>query len=130
MQQDVRVTLKEIAPIKRTKSSDIGRIIEGEGQRILDAIPNDHGVVTLDVCGEQWSTLQLAQQLLKWQSDGRDYSFLIGGADGLSVDCQRRADQTWSLSRLTLPHPLARVVVCEALYRAWSVNKNHPYHRE
>lgn len=130
MQQDVKVTLKEIAPIKRTKSSDIGRTIELEGQRILDAIPKDHGVIMLDVCGRQWSTVELSQRLLKWQSDGRDYSLIIGGADGLSSECQQRAEQAWSLSRLTLPHPLARVVVCEALYRAWSVNQNHPYHRE
>ncbi|MCP4062098.1 MAG: 23S rRNA (pseudouridine(1915)-N(3))-methyltransferase RlmH, partial [Gammaproteobacteria bacterium] len=67
--------------------------------------------------------------LENWQQDGRDVSFLVGGPDGLADDCRKRADQQWSLSPLTLPHPLVRIVLAEQLYRAWSITRNHPYHR-
>lgn len=73
--------------------------------------------------------MQVAQRLADWQQDGQDIAFLIGGADGLHPDCLARADHTWSLSKLTLPHGLARLLLVEQLYRAWSINSNHPYHR-
>ena len=73
--------------------------------------------------------MQVAQRLADWQQDGQDIAFLIGGADGLHPDCLARADYTWSLSKLTLPHGLARLLLVEQLYRAWSINSNHPYHR-
>lgn len=87
-------------------------------------------IVTLDIPGKPWTTEQLATQLEVWKNDGRDLSLLIGGPEGLSAECKAAAEQSWSLSPLTLPHPLVRVVVAESLYRAWSVTMNHPYHRE
>jgi 23S rRNA (pseudouridine1915-N3)-methyltransferase len=86
-------------------------------------------VVALEVGGRAWSTEALAQQLENWQHDGRDVSFLVGGPDGLHTSCRERADQQWSLSPLTLPHPLVRILLAEQLYRAWSITRNHPYHR-
>lgn len=121
--------LKEIAPAVRGKSGQPQKWQQEEGQRLLQQIPADHQVIALEVTGKSWSTEKLAEEMLRWQSDGRDISLLIGGPDGLSADCLARADKKWSLSPLTLPHPLVRVVVAEQLYRAWSINNNHPYHR-
>ena len=87
-------------------------------------------IVTLDIPGKSWTTPQLAEQLEAWKNDGRDVCLLIGGPEGLSLECKAAAEQSWSLSLLTLPHPLVRVVVAESLYRAWSLTTNHPYHRE
>ena len=75
-------------------------------------------------------TPQLAQQRARWKQDGRNVSLLIGGPEGLAPACKAAAEQSWSLSPLTLPHPLVRVLVAESLYRAWSITTNHPYHRE
>ena len=86
--------------------------------------------VTLDIPGKPWDTPQLAAELERWKLDGRDVSLLIGGPEGLSPACKAAAEQSWSLSALTLPHPLVRVLVAESLYRAWSITTNHPYHRE
>jgi len=121
--------LHEIAPAKRGKTASATQWMQEEGERILAAIPANHHVVALDVQGKPWSTEQLAQQLENWQSDGRDVSLIVGGPDGLSQACLQRADQRWSLSALTLPHPLVRIVMSEQLYRAWTVLQNHPYHR-
>ncbi|MFT7414481.1 MAG: 23S rRNA (pseudouridine1915-N3)-methyltransferase, partial [Methylophagaceae bacterium] len=103
--------------------------IREEGERILAAIPDSHHVVVLDVQGKSWRTEQLAEQLKSWMADGRDVSLIVGGPDGLTDECLQRADQRWSLSALTLPHPLVRIVLSEQLYRAWTVLQNHPYHR-
>ena len=86
-------------------------------------------VVALDVLGRPMSTEQLAVKLADWQMNGRDICLLIGGPDGLSDQCLARANMRWSLSELTLPHPLVRIVLMEQLYRAWTINANHPYHR-
>jgi 23S rRNA (pseudouridine1915-N3)-methyltransferase len=99
-------------------------------ERILNAVPKNSHVLALDVQGVQWDTPALAQQLQQWQFDGRAISLLIGGPDGLTPTCLARAAQKWSLSKLTLPHPLVRVVVAEQLYRAWSILHKHPYHRD
>ncbi len=85
--------------------------------------------MALDVLGKPWSTETLAQRLSDWQMNGRNVSLLVGGPDGLSRACLDRADMKWSLSALTLPHPLVRVVLAEQLYRAWTITVNHPYHR-
>ena len=87
-------------------------------------------IVTLDIPGKPWTTEQLAVQLEAWKLDGRDVALLVGGPEGLSPECKAAAEQSWSLSPLTLPHPLVRVLVAESLYRAWSITTNHPYHRE
>ena len=85
--------------------------------------------ITLDVGGKQFSSKELAGRLQDWQGDGRDLTFVIGGPDGVSAACLDRADVRWSLSKLTLPHGLARVLFVEQLYRAWSLTAGHPYHR-
>ena len=122
--------LQEITPQKRGKKADTKRLTDIEGEALLNAVPRGNRIVTLEVKGKAWTTQQLAQQLQAWQMDGRDVSLLIGGPEGLSDACLQAADQRWSLSALTLPHPLVRVIVAESLYRAWSLNTNHPYHRE
>ncbi|KUJ82475.1 23S rRNA (pseudouridine(1915)-N(3))-methyltransferase RlmH [Microbulbifer flavimaris] len=100
-----------------------------EGEAMLSALnPRDH-VVALDVKGKPWSTEQLSQQLEGWQMQGDNVALLIGGPDGLAPDCLARARQRWSLSPLTLPHPLVRVVLAEQLYRAWTLLAGHPYHK-
>lgn len=122
--------LVEIAPGKRGRNADIPRIVRDEGERMLAAIPRDCQVIALEVGGKPWSTPQLATQLETWMHSGRDTALLVGGPEGLDSACRERADQLWSLSTLTLPHPLVRVMLAEQLYRAWSVVTRHPYHRE
>ena len=102
---------------------------DNQGQALLKLINRQDRVIALDVLGKSMSTESLATQLAQWQMNGQDICLLIGGPDGLSSDCLERADMKWSLSDLTLPHPLVRVVLMEQLYRAWTINKNHPYHR-
>jgi 23S rRNA (pseudouridine1915-N3)-methyltransferase len=123
------LSLKEIPPGKRGKSVSVSRTIEEEGQRLLGSIPKGAHVVALDVLGKAWSTEQLASSMTRWMQQGQTISLLVGGPEGLSEACVQRADQRWSLSALTFPHPLVRVIVAEQLYRAYSINKNHPYHR-
>ena len=126
---EMKFDVREIALGKRSKNADIARAMASEGEAMLAAIARDDHVVALDVHGKSWSTEQLAGELRDWQQSGRDVSLLIGGPDGLAPECLERAAQRWSLSALTLPHPLVRVVLAEQLYRAWSINNNHPYHR-
>ena len=127
---DMPFELLEINAGKRGKHADIKRILELEGVKTMQAIPKGNRIVTLEVTGKPWTTAQLAVELDKWKHDGRDVSLLIGGPEGLAPECIAASEQRWSLSPLTLPHPMVRVVVAEALYRAWSVTTNHPYHRE
>lgn len=121
--------LVEIAPGKRGKNADIARAMRDEGERMLTAIPKGARVVALEVKGREWSTEQLSAQLEGWMAGGQDIALLVGGPEGLADSCRQRADQLWSLSPLTLPHPLVRVLLAEQLYRAWSILRNHPYHR-
>jgi 23S rRNA (pseudouridine1915-N3)-methyltransferase len=130
LSSDCRLQLIEIAAGKRHKNSNIDRVLDEEGERLLAAIPKNSRVIALDVQGEQWDTPMLAKQLQKWQLDGRAVSLLIGGPEGLAPICYERVEQKWSLSLLTFPHPLVRVLVAEQLYRAWSILHNHPYHRD
>lgn len=125
---DCRLELCEFELPKRTKTSDITRLKELEAESISAKIKSDR-IVALDVLGNAWSTEQLSREMARWQNDGRDVALLIGGPDGLAPSLLQRAEQRWSLSALTMPHPLVRVVVAEALYRAYSVLINHPYHR-
>ena len=130
MPPDYKLSIVEVPAGKRTKNADVSRILQKEGQSIINAIPKGNRVIALAVNGRPWDTHQLAGNLDKWQLDGRNISLLIGGPEGLSQDCLNLAEQQWSLSPLTLPHPLVRVIVAESLFRAWSINHNHPYHRE
>jgi 23S rRNA (pseudouridine1915-N3)-methyltransferase len=126
---ECRLQLIEVPANKRTKNTDLQRVIKEEGERLLAAIPSNSLVYALDSAGHQWSTEQLAGQLEQWLVDGRDIALLIGGPDGLSEQCKSRADASLSLSKLTFPHPLVRIIIAEQIYRAWSILKGHPYHR-
>ena len=127
--KEYSLKLVELAAGKRGKNADIARAIADEGKRMLDALPKGCLVIALDEHGRAWSTKELAAQLSDWSLGGRDVALLIGGADGLAAEVKQRADMNWSLSNLTLPHALVRVVLAEQLYRAWSLLTNHPYHR-
>ncbi len=129
MPPELSLDLVEIPLAHRGKNPDIPRLMQREGDAILSALGPRDRVIALEVGGRNWSTEKLAGQLENWQLDGRDVSFLVGGPDGLANICRDRADQLWSLSALTLPHPLVRILLAEQLYRAWSVTRNHPYHR-
>jgi 23S rRNA (pseudouridine1915-N3)-methyltransferase len=129
MPAECALRLIEIAPGHRGKNADIARAKRDEGDRMLKAIPKGCQVLVLDVAGSVWSTERLSGRLELWMADGRDMALLVGGPEGLAPACLERADGRWSLSPLTLPHPLVRVVVAEQLYRAWSMLRNHPYHR-
>ena len=124
------LTLAEIALAKRGKTVALSRVFEQEGKRMLAAIPKGAHVVALDEPGRRWNTAELADQLKSWLEGGRPVALLIGGPDGIAPECLLRADQSWSLSPLTLPHGLVRVIAAEALYRAWSLLEHHPYHRD
>ena len=126
---DCKLNIHEIAAIKRNKSTDLQKIKENEGKNILSAIPKGNHIIALEVKGKPWSTEQLSEQMLQWMQSGQDLCLLIGGPEGLSQTCRDMAHQQWSLSPLTLPHPMVRIIVAEQLYRAWSILKNHPYHR-
>ncbi len=119
----------EIPTAKRSKTTHIERAIAEEGEHMLSVIPKDSFVIALDERGKQWTTASLANELAKWQLEQTAISFLIGGPDGLAQPCRERAHQQWSLSLLTLPHGLVRIVLVEQLYRAWSIIQQHPYHR-
>ncbi len=121
--------LLEIKPENRSKNDNIAKVIEIEGTKLLSAIPPKHTVVALDERGVSWNTQQLADQLQHWRENQQKLCLMIGGPDGLSDTCRQKADQLWSLSALTLPHPLVRVIIAEQIYRAWSLLTNHPYHR-
>ena len=113
----------------RKGAAGSGASIRREGEGLLRAVPSGARVVALDERGAAWSTADLAGRLEAWMADGRDTALLAGGPDGLSPECRDRADLTWSLSRLTFPHALVRVIVAEQIWRAWSLLHRHPYHR-
>ena len=120
---------REIPLARQGRETAGAQLCAAQGEHILKGIPAGERVIALDVAGKRLATQELAQQLGSWQMTGDNYSFLIGGPDGLSAPCLARADLCWSLSDLTLPHPLVRVLLVEQLYRAWTITVNHPYHR-
>ncbi len=130
MPRELRMEWKELPLAARGKGTSPEQLKDREGEQILKAIPAGDRVIALDVRGKSLSTAQLAQQISDWQMSGDNYSLLIGGPDGLSEACLQRAERRWSLSDLTLPHPLVRVLLAEQLYRAWTITVNHPYHRD
>ena len=129
MPPELRLELVEIPLAPRRKGETPGRALQLETTAILKAVPERHRMILLDVTGKGWSTAQLAQNLAAWQASGDSLCFVIGGPDGVDATCSDRADECWSLSPLILPHPLVRIVLAEQLYRAWSINASHPYHR-
>lgn len=130
MPPELSLKLQEIAPAKRTKRLPFELGVEDESRRLLAAVPGGARVVALDERGTAWTTLELANRLERWMHEGRALALLIGGADGLAPACIEEAEHRWSLSPLTLPHGLARIVVAEQLYRASTILRRHPYHRE
>jgi 23S rRNA (pseudouridine1915-N3)-methyltransferase len=106
------------------------QMMAAEATRLEAAVPRGARRVVLDERGTRLTTLQLADRMKAWMRDGRDVALLIGGPDGLDVSLKNTADETMRLSELTLPHAFVRVLLAEALYRAWTVMINHPYHRE
>lgn len=126
---EIQFDIREVALAQRGKNPDLARAMQQEGEAMLAAISARDFVIALDVKGKTLSTEQFAVELAKWQQQGDPISILVGGPDGLAENCLQRAQQRWSLSALTLPHPIVRVVFAEQLYRAWSINSNHPYHR-
>ncbi len=122
--------LDQIATVRRGKNHRSNNAMEAEGEQILAKLGADEQVVLLDERGKQMTSSGLASRLAGWQTEGRDLCFVIGGPDGVSSTCRERANFIWSLSDLTLPHGMARVLFAEQLYRAFSVQAGHPYHRE
>ncbi|MGZ8161709.1 MAG: 23S rRNA (pseudouridine(1915)-N(3))-methyltransferase RlmH [Methylobacter sp.] len=128
--RECELVLKEIAPGKRGKNSDVVRIVKEEGERMIAAIPQGGHVVILDIPGKPWTTPELAQAMKRWLESGQNIALLVGGPEGLPDFVKQTARESWSLSKLTFPHPMVRILVAEQLYRAWSILHNHPYHRE
>lgn len=124
-----RFQLETVATGSRSGDNDARKATEDEGNKVLRRIKPTEQVVVLDERGKELSSPELGVKLNEWQSSGRDLAFIIGGPDGVSKSCSERADFCWSLSRLTLPHGLARVLFVEQLYRAHTLTTGHPYHR-
>lgn len=128
-----RLLLREVPTAYRGGAARKGAApaasLRREGEGLLRAVPSGARIVALDERGTTWSTAELAERLQTWMADGRDTALLAGGPDGLAPECRERADLTWSLSRLTFPHALVRVIVAEQVWRAWSLLHGHPYHR-
>lgn len=129
MPREARVEILAVRPEKRTGQSTT-RVKALEAARILEKCPPGARLVALDEHGKEPTTRELAHILDAWLQSGRDIALVMGGADGLAPDLLARAESTLALSRLTLPHALARVLLAEQLYRAWTLLANHPYHRE
>ena len=125
-----RFRLQEIPAAQRSRNDAAEVAKSREGDKLLAGIRTADYVILLDERGSQLSSRDLAVRLGAWQTNGADLVFVIGGPDGVSSAVQGRANFAWSLSRLTLPHGLARVLVAEQLYRAWSLTTGHPYHRD
>ncbi len=127
LQGKVEFQVRELAPVQNAANAEQQRLREAE--LIRKALPSGARMVALDERGTAWSTQELADHLASWRETAHEVALVIGGAEGLADSVRETAAQVWSLSRLTLPHQLARVVVIEQIYRAWSLLNNHPYHR-
>lgn len=127
--RDYQLNLIEIPAQPRIKNSNIEKIILEEGNALLAKIPKGNKIIVLEVTGKQLTTEQLATQLQNFHDKSCNISLLIGGPEGLSQTCLNAAEMKWSLSNLTFPHPLVRVIIAEQIYRAYSIITHHPYHR-
>lgn len=121
--------LIELALQKRHQGQNLDKIRQIEDEKMAKTVRSGERVIALEVGGKAWSTEQLSSQLESWQQSGDDFALLIGGPEGLGPKSLALAAQRWSLSNLTLPHPLVRVLLVEQLYRAWTIQVGHPYHR-
>lgn len=129
MPADHALELKEVKPEPRTTGKTVAQMMAAEAKRIEAVLPVQAQVVILDEKGRNLTTMQLAEQLQSWRDSGQDLAIVIGGPDGLDPELKQRYKQKIRLSDLTLPHPMVRVLLAEQLYRSWSINHNHPYHR-
>ncbi|WP_019627178.1 23S rRNA (pseudouridine(1915)-N(3))-methyltransferase RlmH [Thioalkalivibrio sp. ALJT] len=127
--RELNLNLQALAGPSGARSMDTATLLRREGEILLKAIPEGARVILLDERGKGVDTQGIARRLADWQQDGRDIALVIGGAAGLDEAVRARAEWAWSLSPLTFPHMLVRVLVAEQLYRAWSLLNNHPYHR-
>lgn len=123
-------SLSALPPATRHKSRTVAEILDIEGDKLLRAAQRHSLLIALDERGECWTSRQFSMRLSQWQSQSEEVAMLLGGADGLSPLCRQAAHHTWSLSSLTFPHAIARLILAEQLYRAWSLLANHPYHRD
>ncbi|KPQ19253.1 23S rRNA (pseudouridine(1915)-N(3))-methyltransferase RlmH [Halomonas sp. HL-93] len=129
MPKEFSLDIEEIALGQRGKNADIARAREQEAERIRSKLRGNEHLVALEVSGKAWTTEQLAEQADHWRLQSQDVVLLVGGPDGLDPHVSAMAHQQWSLSPLTLPHPLVRIMLAEQLYRAWTLLVGHPYHR-
>ena len=127
---EMKVQVNEIQADKRSKTSTSDKVLKAEASRISGAIAKGSYLIALDEHGKKQDTLSLAKNMQGWMQDGKNIAFVIGGADGIHKDIKDVADELWALSDFTLPHGLARVLLVEQLYRASTVIRKHPYHRE
>lgn len=126
---ELQLNLIEIPAGKRGKNTDIARIMHKEGELCLAMVKPQDWVIALDIKGKRFTTQSYAQRLQQHQREGHNLSIFIGGPEGLAEACLERANESWSLSDLTLPHPLVRIVLAEQIYRAWTLSNGHPYHK-
>jgi 23S rRNA (pseudouridine1915-N3)-methyltransferase len=126
---ELPLELVEIPLTTRSKNADVTRMIRQEGEAMLAKVQPGERIVTLEVQGRAWSTEQLATELERWRLEARNVNLMVGGPEGLAPEVCARSEQRWSLSALTLPHPLVRILVGEQIYRAWTVLSGHPYHK-
>ncbi len=126
---EIKINTILLPLIKRGKNPDIPRIIRDESRKILTAVPKNSLLVVLDVLGKAVTTEKFSSLLETWLQQGQDISIVIGGPDGVSAELLANASLKLSLSALTFPHPLVRVILLEQIYRGWSIINNHPYHR-
>lgn len=129
MPPHIQLELQEVPAGSRGSRDGARAASAEEAERILRRVDGSDLLIALDERGREWNTMELARELEKWLAEHRHVVLAVGGADGLDQCCRDRADRLWSLSRLTLPHGMVRVVVAEQIYRAWTVLAGHPYHR-
>lgn len=129
--KNFELIVTEIPLARRSKANqDVARLCSEEGKALLNTVSRDQFLVALDVKGKSLSTELMADKIGEIRDNGQDIAFLVGGPDGLSSECLESANAIWSLSALTLPHTIVRIVLAEQIYRVWSVLAGHPYHRE
>ena len=126
---EMKLVLEEIAPVKRNGKNSDEKAKEQEAKMILEALPKKAYIIALDERGKQFTSLELGDKVRVWQNLGMDVVLIIGGPNGLTDEVRNKANELWSLSKLTLPHPLVRVFLAETIYRGWSIYANLPYHR-
>lgn len=127
--RELQFDTTEVPLIRRGKNPDIQRIVRDESRKVMASVPPGCRTIALDVAGKRISTEALAQDLDGWMQQAQDIAILIGGPDGFSEELLKQVDRSLSLSDMTFPHPLVRIIIIEQLYRAWSIISNHPYHR-